>query len=172
MNVNVIEKPAAYPMEMTPKDVAACQAYFLDNGLKQPFEQVWEPVIPQEDVNPDRYAGVPIPYFRFLNTEKHGIHVYDENNRSGIDMFFEDCDATVDRLEWKRHEISPNDPFEVQHFSFKAYTRQVNRIIAYLDTGEKEERETNVTNFVFDAEKPEALNGKTFVVTGKLKTFM
>ena len=36
----------------------------------------------------------------------------------------------------------------------------------------KEERETNVTNFVFDAEKLEALNGKTFVVTGKLKTFV
>ena len=36
----------------------------------------------------------------------------------------------------------------------------------------KEERETNVTSFVFDAEKLEALNGKTFVVTGKLKTFV
>lgn len=36
----------------------------------------------------------------------------------------------------------------------------------------KEERETNVTNFVFDAEKLEALSGKTFVVTGKLKTFV
>ena len=36
----------------------------------------------------------------------------------------------------------------------------------------KEERETNVTNFVFDAEKLEALSGKSFVVTGKLKTFV
>ena len=36
----------------------------------------------------------------------------------------------------------------------------------------KDERETNVTSFVFDAEKLEALNGKTFVVTGKLKTFV
>lgn len=145
---------------------------FLGQWPEAAFEQVWEPVIPQEDVKPERYAGVPIPYFRFLNAEKHGIHLYDENNHSGIDMFFEDCDATVDRLEWKRHEISPNDPFEVQHFSFKAYTRQVNHIIAYLDTGEKEKRETNITNFVFDAEKLEALNGKTIVVTGKLKTFM
>lgn len=31
----------------------------------------------------------------------------------------------------------------------------------------KDERETNVTNFVFNAEKLEALTGKTFVVTGK-----
>lgn len=36
----------------------------------------------------------------------------------------------------------------------------------------KEEREANVTNFIFDAEKLEALTGKTFVVTGKLKTFV
>ena len=35
----------------------------------------------------------------------------------------------------------------------------------------KDERETNVTNFIFDAEKLEALRGRTFVVTGKLKTF-
>ena len=36
----------------------------------------------------------------------------------------------------------------------------------------KDQRETNVTNFIFDAEKLEALKGKTFVVTGKLKTFV
>ena len=35
----------------------------------------------------------------------------------------------------------------------------------------KEERETHVTNFIFDAEKLEVLKGKVFVVTGKLKTF-
>lgn len=36
----------------------------------------------------------------------------------------------------------------------------------------KDQRETNVTNFIFDAEKLETLKGKTFVVTGKLKTFV
>ena len=36
----------------------------------------------------------------------------------------------------------------------------------------KEERDENVTNFIFDAEKLEKLQGKTFVVTGKLKTFV
>ena len=36
----------------------------------------------------------------------------------------------------------------------------------------KDQRETNVTNFIFDAEKLEVLKGKTFVVTGKLKTFV
>lgn len=36
----------------------------------------------------------------------------------------------------------------------------------------RDQRETNVTNFIFDAEKLEALKGKAFVVTGKLKTFV
>lgn len=36
----------------------------------------------------------------------------------------------------------------------------------------KNERETNVTNFAFDAEKIEVLHGKTFAVTSKLKTFV
>lgn len=35
----------------------------------------------------------------------------------------------------------------------------------------KQERETDVINFVFDAEKLETLKGKRFVVTGRLKTF-
>lgn len=36
----------------------------------------------------------------------------------------------------------------------------------------QDERESNVTRFIFETEKPEVLKGKTFVVTGKLKTFV
>ena len=36
----------------------------------------------------------------------------------------------------------------------------------------KEKRDESVTNFIFDAEKLEKLQGKKFVVTGKLKTFV
>ena len=39
-------------------------------------------------------------------------------------------------------------------------------------TKKKEEREENVTNFIFNAEKLQTLSGKRFVVTGKLKTFI
>lgn len=35
----------------------------------------------------------------------------------------------------------------------------------------KETLDTNVTNFLFDATKMEKISGKTFAVTGKLKTF-
>ena len=131
----ISDKPiyVAHPMEMKPKDVAAWQTYFLDNDLKQPFEQIWEPVIQPEDVRSDRYEGAAIPYFRFLNAEKHGIDVRDEDFHNEITITFEDCDADVERLDWSRHEISPNDRFEVKTFKFKKYTRQVNHIVAYLD---------------------------------------
>ena len=134
----VNDKPicVAHPMEMKPKDVAAWQTYFLDNGLKQPFEQIWEPVIQPEDVRSDRYEGAAIPYFRFLNAEKHGIDVRDEDFHNEIIITFEDCDADVERVErldWSRNRISPNDRFEVKTFKFKKYTRQVNHIVAYLD---------------------------------------
>ena len=36
---------------------------------------------------------------------------------------------------------------------------------------QQDQREANVTNFLFDAEKLEAIHGKCFAVTGKLKTF-
>lgn len=35
----------------------------------------------------------------------------------------------------------------------------------------KDEREMHVTDFIFNTEKIDVLNGKNFVVTGKLKTF-
>ena len=134
----ISDKPiyVAHPMEMKPKDVAAWQTYFLDNGLKQPFEQIWEPVIQPEDVKPDRYEGAAIPYFRCLNAEKHGIDVISEDSYTGIIITFEGCDADVERVErldWSRNRISPNDRFEVKMFKFKKYTRQVNHIVAYLD---------------------------------------
>ena len=123
----------AHPMEMSKTDIAAWQAYFLDNALKQPFEQVWEPVIRKEDVHPDRYAGLSIPYFRFLNAEKHGIRVYDLDFHNDISICFDGCSADVVRLDFVRHVISPNHGFEVRQFGFRKYTRQVNHIVAYLD---------------------------------------
>ena len=47
----------AHPMEMKPADIAAWQRYFVSNGLKQPFEQVWEPAIDPKTIRPDRYKG-------------------------------------------------------------------------------------------------------------------
>ena len=123
----------AHPMEMKATDVAAWQKYFVAHGLKQPFGQVWEPVRDASEIKADRYVGCMIPYYRFLNQEKHGICVKDFDFHNDIDISLKDCDSSIERIDWRRHEIDPNDRFEIKSFTFKRYTRQVNHLVAYFD---------------------------------------
>lgn len=123
----------AHPLEMTKGDIAAWQQYFVSHGLKQPFEQVWEPVVNAEDVSEDRYAGCMIPYYRFVGQAKRGITVTDFNYHDDIEIDVEDCRTEIERIDWERHMINMSDRFEIQKFAFKKLTRQVNHIIAYFD---------------------------------------
>jgi len=123
----------AHPMEMRVADLTAWQKYFTAHGLKQPFSQIWEPVIDPATVQEDRYAGCMIPYYRFLKQEKHGIRAADYDFHNDIEISFMDCDAVVERIDWRQHEIDVNDRFEVKTFRFNNYTRQVNHVVAYLD---------------------------------------
>ncbi len=123
----------AHPMEMTTDDISAWQKFFTKHGLKQPFAQVWEPVRKPEEIVKDRYAGCMIPYYRFLNQEKHGISVEDYDFHNEIIISFKQFKTVIDRIDWHRHEINVEDRFEVKEFGFDKYTRQVNHIVAYLD---------------------------------------
>lgn len=123
----------AHPMEMTENAVAAWQKYFTKHGIKQPFAQIWEPVVEAKSITTDRYKDAEIPFFRFLNQKKHGIYVEDEDFHSTIYIGFADCDADVDRIDYERHNIEPTHRFEVTKFKFKKYTRQVNHIVSLLD---------------------------------------
>lgn len=95
----------AHPMEMDEDAVAAWQKYFASNNLKQPFDQVWEPVIDFEKVSSDRYTGCEIPLYRFNEQEKHGITLeksseYDYIERkyeyTSLDIILRGC-----RLDWE-----------------------------------------------------------------------
>lgn len=123
----------AHPMDMDDTQIAKWQKYFMDRGLKQPFAQVWEPVRNAADILPNRYEGVLIPYYRFLHQDKHGIHVYDEYFHNEIAIDFDDCSSDVEQIDFKRHEINPEDRFMIHDLQFRKYTRKVNHIIAYLD---------------------------------------
>ena len=120
-------------MEMSVEDLEQWQKYFTSQHLKQPFVQIWEPVIDPEEIKADRYKDIRIPYFRFRGMEKHGIYTEDCGFHSDIDIRFDECDADVERLDWRRHDISNNDCFAVQSIRFRKYTRIVNHIIGYLD---------------------------------------
>ena len=123
----------AHPMEMNANDLVAWQKYFVENGLKQPFEQIWEPVMDPDSLAPDRYKGCMIPYYRFTGKKKHGITVTDEDFHNEIAIEFKDLEADVERIDWERHYIDPNHRFEVKSIAFGAYTRMTNHIVAYLD---------------------------------------
>lgn len=125
---------AAHPIEMDQSELDEWRQYFIDNQLKQPFEQVWEPNYTLEKIELDRYAGVEIPLYRFLNQEKHGIKA--ERSFDYYECFvtfeFKDCKVEID-CEDNDAENSINNLYVIQSFSFEKFTRQVNHIIAYLD---------------------------------------
>ena len=123
----------AHPMEMQPEDLKAWQKYFTAHSIRQPFEQIWEPVVNASEIKPDRYKDCWIPYYRFKDKDKHGIHVKDEDFHNFITISFDDCEAVVERDAWSRHELSMDDRFAVQSISVPKLTRKANHIISYLD---------------------------------------
>ncbi|MBR4879613.1 MAG: DUF4132 domain-containing protein, partial [Clostridia bacterium] len=74
----------AHPMEMKADELTLWQKYFTSNKLKQPFEQVWEPVVDKESIKKDRYKGCMVPYYRFTGQAKRGIVVEDYDFHSEI----------------------------------------------------------------------------------------
>jgi len=123
----------AHPMELNSDEVTAWQKYFNAYALKQPFAEIWEPVVDLNSIKEDRYKGCMIPYYRFQGQEKHGIRVIDEDYHAIIDFDFEDCEAWVERIDEGYHSIDVNDRFEIVRFELKENTRQANHIVAYLD---------------------------------------
>ena len=123
----------AHPMDMTRNDLTAWQKWFTANGIKQPFEQIWEPVVDPNAIKEDRYKDCMIPYYRFAGQKKHGIHVEDTDFHNSIYIYFDDCKTDVKRIDQMRHMIEMDHRFEVQKISFEKFTRKANHIIAYLD---------------------------------------
>lgn len=123
----------AHPIEMENDDISVWQKYFANKGLKQPFEQIWEPVIDPSTISTYRYEGCMLPFYRFYNQEKHGIFTenYDFGNDSVISI--PGCDVVVERIDWERHNLDMNHNFEIKKFAFKDFTRRVNHIAAYFD---------------------------------------
>lgn len=123
----------AHPMVMCADDVQAWQNYFTSRGLKQPFEQIWEPVLNPQEITADRYKDCMIPFYRFKGREKHGIIIEDYNFHNDINIYFAECSSAVERVDWVRHEIDMNHRFTVQSISFDRFSPMVNHILAYLD---------------------------------------
>ena len=137
-NLYIINKEdivVAHPMEMKYEDIKLWQKYFTSRNIKQPFEQIWEPVIDLNDIKEDRYKGFELPYYRFLNREKHGIRVcHDGYDLYEKNVLFLDCKVGIKRLDSEyNYYINPENKIEIQQFKIEKYSRQANHIVAYLD---------------------------------------
>lgn len=123
----------AHPMDMNMDERIGWERYFTENNLKQPFPQIWEPVIDFESVKEDRYRGINIPFYRFMGMEKHGIKIEDNDHHNEIEIMFEECSASVNRVDFRRHDIKPEDNFEIESFQVSFENRMSNHIVGYLD---------------------------------------
>ncbi len=132
----------AHPMEMKKKDIEAWQKYFVTHGLKQPFAQIWEPVINPEMIERDRYKGYHLSVYKFSGKEKHGIEsygLYDWSSNYGFKLT--DCELSfLDPGERFCHGMKEPPEYTLGEFSFKKYNRRVNHIVSLLDKMTVEER--------------------------------
>ena len=115
----------AHAMELNRADIAAWQRYYTARGLKQPFEQVWEPVREASQIKPDRYAGIPIPVVYLRHAERRGIYcVYDWYNNMEFSINGFDVDAKKTEEE---------DKLQIKLIKPKVWNRRTNMVISYLD---------------------------------------
>ena len=135
---NVTDKPItiAHPLNMSDKEVSEWQRYLIANDIKQPFEQMWEPVRSAEQIRENRYEGSNVPLFWFSNKDKHGIHAYGVRSYSE-DYGFEldDCDLEAESSTGRLYELKycTDVTYTLGKFSFDKYTRKVNHIVCMLD---------------------------------------
>ena len=170
----------AHPMEMSAEAVEAWQSYFLGRSLKQPFEQVWEPVADAQSVEAGRYDGCTVPLYTLMNKEKHGIIMEGQGR-----ITLKDCSAGLKLIEG--HSDWYNNEFEITGFNFEKFTRQVNHIVVHLDkatvSGRIKKDDTSVaqwlglftaaqiTEFTDLAVKSEAVNCTALLLDYKNKTW-
>lgn len=124
----------AHPIEMR-GEIAAWQTYFTENGLKQPFEQVWEPAYDPAEIKPDRYEGCSLNVYRLANKEAHGIRVWGLQAYSeeyGFEL--KDCKMEQEGSEWRFVSgITDDATFNLGKFTFEKFTRYVNHIVYLFD---------------------------------------
>ena len=132
----------AHPKEMHSSEIKNWQRYFIDHGLKQPFEQIWEPVYKENEISKDRYEGCTLPVYRFMGKKTHGIDVWGYNEYSeyfGVSLI--DCELEVwTELRPFTHENAANAVYELGEFTIKHFSRYANHIVYLLDKWTIEDR--------------------------------
>ena len=132
----------AHPMEIGKETTSLWQQYFMSNGLKQPFEQIWEPIIDFDNVRTDRYTGCEIPLYRFKDQEKRGItfnattwfnYRANKYEYESIEIYIKDCSMDWELPDGNIADATLQSRITVKSFDVRATSRQTNHIVSYLD---------------------------------------
>jgi len=123
----------AHPMEMDPEDLARWQKYFTAHGLKQPFAQVWEPVIDFDRVQEDRYEGLKLPANYLRSRDKHGIRFSYDIRSSRLWTSFAGLDLECDFTKFQRHGVDPTARVVFGKLNVEKPGRAANHVLALLD---------------------------------------
>ena len=123
----------AHPMEMDREDLARWQKYFTSHALKQPFAQVWEPVIDFTKVKEDRYQGLELPANHLRSRDKHGIWFEYDNATSELRTSFDGLDLACDFTQFQRHWMDQDARVVFGKLKVKKPGRAANHVLALLD---------------------------------------
>ncbi len=124
----------AHNIELSSTVTEHWKEYFVENKLKQPFEQVYEYVQTSNEVAKDRYKGAEVPIKFLMNRKKHGISIRTERE---YDYFYfdsielKDCNLTEKIIN--DYDAMEDIIFELNEFTYDIYNRQVNHIVYILD---------------------------------------
>ena len=132
----------AHPMNMSLEEIDSWQRYFKNRDLKQPFEQIWEPVYKADDIKEDRYKGCVLPVYRFAGKQAHGIDVLGYGDYSeDFGFSLKDCELETTTDMWRfTHQDAQESFYELGSFKVTKFSRYANHIIYLLDKWTIEER--------------------------------
>ena len=123
----------AHPMEMDPAELKAWQKLFTHRALKQPFQQIWEPVIDPVQLKEDRYLGCRINPLFLKNQEKRGIKAEWYENEYYGRKYVEIQGFALEAEDAERMDEDERDYIELRSLRPEVWNRRANGVIAYLD---------------------------------------
>ena len=129
------DKPVkvAHPMEMEQEDLARWQKYFTSHGLKQPFEQVWEPLVNFDTVQENRYKDMILPANQLRGQEKHGITFEYQYDTCMLWTGFADLSLDCGFTHAQGHFLEPDATVIFGKLKVKKAGRAANHVLARLD---------------------------------------
>ena len=125
----------AHPMEMKPEEVTAWQKHFTEHGLKQPFQQIWEPVYDYfgETVRADRYQDCRIDPVYLKNQGRRGIECewYDRDYYGSKYLRIRGFLVSAKDAPWQ--EGDKREHLMIYSLRPERWNRRANNVIAFLD---------------------------------------